>query len=153
MPPKKIILKTEDDTNFILTAIVTPLPSYRIAWYVNNSLSVQLKKANDVVITDALNKFFVRYWYNESITKSEFWLIENRNDGSMILQELKEMDYLLMIKGNYYHAHQKELLKKILKIKQVQTAVIINVQELKSRNNLIELVKISNMPDVLTKHL
>ncbi len=92
MPPKKIILKTEDDTNFILIAIVTPLPSYRTAWYVNNMLSLQLKKVNDAVIIDASNytmKFFDRYCYNESITKSDFWLLENSNDGSMILPERK----------------------------------------------------------------
>ncbi len=156
MPPKKIILKTEAETGFILAGLVTPLPSYRIAWYVNNSLYLQLKKTDDAVISDyskSSHNIFARYWYNESITKSEFFLLENKSDGSLILPELKEMDYLLMIKGNYYLPHQNEVVKKLLKIKPVQTVVLLNVAKLKSGNNLMELSKISNAFNAGLKHL
>jgi len=133
-------LKIDPEFNFILIGIATPLQDYRMAWFVNNTLHKQLAKTDDLVQIDPVNRIqtgFARFDYEEMLTMSMFHIIQNKQGPNCLIPELKELDYLLIIKGAYYLPRNQEILKKIKDIEQIQVAVIIDPESLKSKNNLI----------------
>lgn len=133
-------LKINPEFNFILIGIATPVQDYRTAWLVNNSLHKQLAKTDDLVQIDHVNKTqtgFARFDFEEMLTMSMFHILQNKQGAACLIPELKELDYLLIIKGAYYLPRKLEILKKIKEIEQFQVAVIIDPETLKSKNNLI----------------
>ena len=136
----KTRLKIEFDFDFTLIGIVTPLQDYRMAWFLNNIMHKALKKTEDHLLKDEKNRrvmSFSKYYFEEAITKSYFFLLENKHEIDCLLPEMKELDYLLMINGDYYKSRKTEILKKIRSLDDVQTAVILKPSEIKSKNNLI----------------
>ncbi len=111
-----------------------------MAWFVNNALHKQLAKTDDLVQIDPVNRIqtgFAKFDYEEMLTMSMFHIIQNKQGPTCLIPELKELDYLLIIKGAYYLPRKQEILKKIKDIEQIQAAVIIDPESLKSKNNLI----------------
>lgn len=133
-------IKIDPEFNFILIGMATPLQDYRVAWFVNNVLHKQLAKTDDLIQIDPINKVqtgFARFFYEETLTMATFHLLQNKQNASFLIPELKELDFLLLIKGAYYQPRKREILKKIKQIEQIQAAVIIEPELLKSKNNLI----------------
>jgi hypothetical protein len=133
-------LKIDPEFNFILIGVATPLQDYRMAWFVNNVLYKTLAKIDDLVITDPVNKIqtaYARFDFDEELTKSKFHLLQNKNGPNWLIPELKELDYLLIIRGEYYRPRKNDILKKLRAIEQIQAVVIIEPDTLKSKNNLI----------------
>jgi len=124
----------------MVIGIVTPVQDYRMAWFLNNMLHKSLRKTDDHTLNDGLNRrqmSFSRYVFDESITKSVFYLLENKHETDCLLQEMKELDYLLIIKGDYYRNRVNDMLKKIRTMEEVQTAVLLKTDEIRSKNNLV----------------
>jgi len=133
-------LKIDPEFNFILIGIATPLLDYRMAWFINHVLFKQLAKTDDLTITDPQNRVqtaYGRFDYQEELTKSVFHLVQNKQGAICLIPELRELDYLLLVKGEYYRPRKNEMVKKIRAIEQIQAVVIIDVESLKSKNNLI----------------
>lgn len=133
-------LKIDPDFNFILVGLSTPLQDYRLAWWLNKVLHKQLARVGDLVLTDPesrLQTSFSRFDYSEELTRSTFHLVQNRMGSVFLLPEVREMDYLFLIKGDYYRTRQAGIAKKLRDIEQMQAVVIINPDMLRNRNNLI----------------
>ncbi len=137
---KKTTIKIYSDYDFILIGIVTPLANYRICWFINNTLAITLIKQPDLVINkkeDNQQFSFSRFQYDEPLTQTTFSVLNNESDGNYLLQDYRQIDYLLIIKGSYYKSKINMLLKKIKAVKEVQTAISIDVINLKQKNYLI----------------
>lgn len=133
-------LKIDPDFTFLLIGLASPLQDYRLAWNLNRSLHKSLGRVDDLVLVEPESQrqtSFSRYDYYEELTKSYFHLIRNRQGAVLLLPEAKELDYLLLIKGEYYRTRVAGLLKKIRQIEEVQAVVQIPINTLRSRNNLI----------------
>ncbi len=133
-------IKIDPEFDFILIGIVSPLQDYRLAWFINTVMFKSLSKMEDRVITDPVNMrqmTFSRYDYTEEITKSVFHLLQNKHAAECLLPEMKNIDYLLIIKGDYYKSRVKEIAKKLRTVEQIQAVVILQTEEVKSKNNLV----------------
>lgn len=133
-------LRIDPDFDFILAGMSTPLQDYRLAWWVNKALHIQLSRAADLVVTDQesrLQTSFSRFDFQEDLTRSFFHLLQNKQGSVLLLPEVREMDYLLLIKGEYYRSRHAGIAKKLRTIEQMLAVVIINTENLKSKNNLI----------------
>ncbi|HNV97938.1 MAG TPA: IPExxxVDY family protein [Chitinophagales bacterium] len=133
-------LKIDPDFNFLLIGVATPLQDYRLAWNINKTLHKGLMRVEDVVVVDAESQrqtSFSRYDYFEELTKSHFHLLRNRQGTFLLLNEVKEMDYLLVVKGEYYMGRSVGMLKKLRQIESVQAVVSIPLASIRSKHNLI----------------
>ena len=139
-------LKIDPDFDFLLAGLATPLQDYRLAWWINKVLHKELSRVEDLVVTDAETRrqtSFARFDYPEELTRTVFHLLQNRVGSAYLMPELKEFDYLLMIKGSYYRTKQAGILKNLREIEQMQASVFINPENLRSRNHLIIETKIA----------
>ncbi len=136
----KITLKYELDLNFTLIAITCPLKDYQLCFHINRSTGLNLVKSEDYEILASKNHFlfFTKYSYISSIEETEFYLIGNRGiEGGILIPETKEIDYFLLIKGFIDEEDFLALINAINQIKGVVAATEINIEKLKSKENLV----------------
>ena len=133
-------LKIAPDFNFLLIDLATPLQDYRLAWWVNRTLHKDLARVDDLIITDPDSRkqtSFSRFDYREDLTRTVFHLLQNRQGSVCVLPEVREVDFLLLIKGDYYRSRLNAMARKLRSIEQMQAVAIIDPEQLRNRNNLI----------------
>lgn len=135
----KFLLKIEEDFDFNLIGICSHIKDYRMVWELNKNLGLDLCKDSNYELQQKSQKqshAFHHFCDEENLT--DYFLIGNRSDAGLLIPEENKCDYLLVIKGNVLSDEEmNQLLKKINLISQVLTAYEIEVEELKSKKNLI----------------
>lgn len=136
----KITLKYELDLNFTLIAITCPLKDYQLCFHINRSTGLDLVKSEDyeVLVPKSHSLFFTKYSYISSIEETEFYLIGNKGiEGGILIPEAKTTDYFMLIKGFIDDEDFLALINAMNQIKGVAVATEIDVEKLKSKENLV----------------
>jgi len=120
-----------------------------------------LSKCKEEIIVKAKNEevLFSKFVFDDSSNDLLWTLIQNKNEiitkektknqtlflNSIVeietkvylLPELKKVDYFLKIENNQTDAALEETISKLLDIKRISTAYKVEVNNIKSKNNLI----------------
>lgn len=154
----KLQLEDFDQVDYQLIAIHTTLEDYRLAFKINQSLSIMLSK-NESEIPIEINKqktSFSRYTFEDEMEMMAWDLIQNKQEIELPVQnknaslfedsnvttqvnlvsDLKKVDFFLKIE----HDNQiktKEIITKIKGIDLVSTVYEVDPNDIKSKNNLI----------------
>lgn len=140
------ILSLEYDIDFSLVGIHSVERGYRLAFLLNKFAKTYLTKTKE---KSELEKFE----YEDEHNFVKFYLIKNKYSSNRkrksislfqdeietiryVIPERKKIDYFLKI-DDCDNLLLEKILEKIKKIKEVQTSYIIDVNTLKSKNNLI----------------
>ena len=140
---KKNKLIASFDFDFSLLAIASQLKEYKLAWFINQELHVNLVKQEDEVFHFLGNDKLLISNYLYQTENSSIRLIFNRSrEGSSIstqhlIPELKQFDYLFLIEGFEDTWVLGEVRNLIKNFDGVQMVNHIGVDQLKSRDNLI----------------
>lgn len=141
---------------YTLIAIHSPVKDYRLAYFLNRSLSINLKRTReDFNYID--NASFSMFHWNDESSETRWDLITNVSkhmvdSGSedlfganytihteYLIPEHKKVDYFLKIDNGDVFCEDKTILKSINEIPHVVTAYAVDPDQLKSKNNLIFL--------------
>lgn len=154
----KLLVDDFYDTSFSLLAIHCRLEDYRLAYLLNKFLDLNLSRMpQDLDYRYLAASYSVYEWYNCENEMS--WnLISNvckkeedslQSSGSLfttqskvlktynLLPEHKNVDYLVKITNEGQHFNEKIVLSKIQSIPQIITSYSIDIDKLKSKDNLI----------------
>ena len=141
MAKTKLVINYEFD--FELFGIISTEKEYKLAWLINNRLHIHLVKNEDIKLeflkTDNLS--ISNYFF--STENAEFRLLknksENKNTGRMgyLLPELSKFDFLILKKGSLDGMFDKHFMNEIKHIKEIQYVTKLNIDNLKSKENLI----------------
>ncbi|RIA11024.1 hypothetical protein OE09_2906 [Flavobacteriaceae bacterium MAR_2010_72] len=154
----KLVVDDFYDTSFSLLAIHCKLEDYRLAYLLNKHLDLNLSRME----RDLDYKYFAAsysiYEWQDNESETSWNLVSNvckreedslQSSGSLftnqnkilktfyLLPEFKNVDYLLKISDETLRFKEKHVLNKIQSIPQVITSYSIDVEELKSKDNLI----------------
>ena len=150
-------LEIDDFSNndYILIGLHTAIEDYKLAYLLNQQLSIKLEKANyslDFKNKDSKASFTVFEYINTKLYHN-WYLISNTyiqnakplQNGlffesdikTYLIAEKKKVDYFLKIEGDFDHEFVTKSLEKINNIKQVITSYSIEVDTLKSKEFLI----------------
>jgi hypothetical protein len=131
----KTRLKIEYDFDFCLIGIVCSEKDFRLSWMLNNQLAIKLAKMEDHVSgvgNHALSSFI------EEDLMREYYLVTNKGDaGKLLLEEHQHTDYFIIVKGEITDDEKKYFAEQIKKLSSVSASYIIDVETLKSKQNLI----------------
>lgn len=133
-------IKVQFDYDFSLIAIVAPLKDYRLSSFINKALNLQLVRVDDVINQyDKLHDdaTFSRYIADDEENEMSFDLISNKNENGPLIKEQKEVDYFLIVQGGKSAEQCKYIIERINNIQYVQLAFELDVNDLKSKQNLI----------------
>jgi hypothetical protein len=154
----KLQLEDFDQIDYDLIAIHTTLEDYRLAFKINQQLQILLSK-NEEEIPIEINKqktSFSRFTFEDETAMMSWDLIQNKQEMELpvqtksnslfednwvttqvnLISELKKVDYFLKIEHDE-QINTKEIITKIKKIDSISTVYVIDVHEIKSKNNLI----------------
>lgn len=157
----KMNLDEFEKMEYQLVAIHTSLEEYRLAFYINQKLPINLSKCkNEIQIKSKDGETqFVRYVY-EDAKNGLFWnLIQNKNEITIqnkgeneglfaetqnsfatkvyLLPEFKKVDYFLKIENSEDTLEIPEITSLLNTIERVSTVYLIENENIKSKNNLI----------------
>ena len=161
MATLKLYIDEFEEIDFHLLAIHTSLEDYRLAYFINQQLQLNLSKNSDEIRIKNKegNTFFSRFTF-EDIKNDIFWnLIENENEITLkqnntnqglftesknsfltkdyLLPEYKKVNFFLKIDNSKNAVNPIEIAAKIKSIERISTVYFIDLENIKSKNNLI----------------
>lgn len=142
------------DESFLLVALHSTLEDYAIAYGLNSVLKSNFKRGKaDFDLSE--NRSFpyydwedelnYRYWVlvsnqsakKESVTNNDLFQYETTYSTPRLIPELKEVDYFLKIEGDEDTMDSNKIIKTLLGNPKIMAAYEVDINKLKSRNNLI----------------
>jgi hypothetical protein len=161
MAVHKLHLEEFDEIDYHLIAIHSPLEDYRLAYFINQNLPVNLKKSNcNIHISNKEGETqFTRFIFEDEERDVCWSLIQNHNDTIVasnsenqglfansntnfstkiyLIPEFKRVDYFLKIENAEAILDISSISDLIKKIDRVSTVYTVEVAKIKSKNNLI----------------
>ncbi len=150
-----------DEIDYHLIAIHTTLEDYRLAYFINQKLQINLSKnENEIQINIKEGEtYFSRFFYH-SLEKEISWnliqnkneVIQQKNDNNQnlfsnltlevltkvhLVPEFKKVDYFLKIENLEESESLSNILIELNKIDTISTTYTIETNKIKSKNNLI----------------
>jgi hypothetical protein len=161
MAVHKLHIEEYDEIDYQLIAIHTSLEDFRLAYFINQNLPITLKKSNyniQICNKDGETQF-TRFIFEDEKTSVSWDLIQNRNDLLLspqrvnqglfaeskskfstkiyLLPEFKTVDYFLKIENDEVDIDVSKIMRQIKKIERISTVYSVDVEKIKSKNNLI----------------
>lgn len=136
---KKTKLVVEYDFDFVLVGITTSLKAYKLAWDLNQKLSIHLVKKESIVVGfKGIEKAFASHLHQ---TPRRFIrLLTNKlqdADGKYLLApEYPHFDYLIVIQ-DAEQSFAENILNAVRQIPSVELAAFIPLETLKTKENFI----------------
>lgn len=158
MAVHKLLIDDFEDANYTLLAIHCDVEDYRLAYFLNQNLAIQLARTKeDLDFTNSTASFSVFEW-NDNSLQTAWHLIKNNclveNDAPIstglfaeskdhewvvhsLLSDHASVDYFLKINNDGGIINEKEILNRIQNISKVSTAYSVDALQLKSKEHLI----------------
>ena len=157
----KLDLGEFDEIDYHLIAIHTSLEDYRLAFFINQRLRINLSKSkNEIQINIKEGETnFSRFYYYDKKNAISWNLIQNKNEVIQqkrenkqtlfsnikmevstkvyLLPELKKVDYFLKIENLEQAMAVIEIQSLLNTIDSISTAYTVETNKIKSKNNLI----------------
>jgi hypothetical protein len=128
---KKIFLETRTEPSlFTLFGISCHLKDYRLSYYLNNRLELSFVKMEDFL-------GFSFYYCRDEDSFNYYYLLGNRSQDSILLPDLKQTDFLLLVEGPCKKTQKERLLEKIRGIQNVLTAFEVRFETIKNYNVIL----------------
>jgi hypothetical protein len=156
----KLDLDEFDEIDYHLIAIHTTLEDYRLAYFINQHLPVNLSKSKEEILISIKQgeTQFSRFYFDDEDNFISWNLIQNKNEvigqkeivnqdlfsnsnqevatKVFLLPELKKVDYFLKIESDD-DLEIVDIVKKLKTIKSLSTVYVVEAETIKSKNNLI----------------
>lgn len=138
---RKSKLLVDYEIDFTLWALLSPMREYKLAWYMNQLLHIRLVKDKDIEFAFTNQPDLCISNYIFATEHNVLRLLRNRSvselDQAFLIPELKQFDYLLVLQGEGTMFDQTDLVAVLHKIPTVEFVKPIDVESLKSKDNLI----------------
>lgn len=139
MKKNKLLIDYEYD--FTLLAVLSEIKEYKLAWQINKKLHIKLVKEEDIHFHFLNQQNLIVSNYKFATEHTTFRLLKNKSvqqgSNSCLIPELEQFDYLIMIQGVGDFFDGIDLLKSLKELPAIQYISHININQLKSRENLI----------------
>ncbi len=152
---KVLTLDYENEHEYTLIGIHATLEDYRLAFYLNSALAIQLKRQPEDLDFNSDNSVFSLFAYDCKRSFSSWFLIANKHifdansktdntylfnedyQTAILIKEKKQVDFFLKIDSDFDTTQLNEIITKVNTIKNVITSYTINPKTLKSKDFLI----------------
>jgi hypothetical protein len=137
---KKLVLEIEPDFDFKLLGMVCAQQAYRMGWLLNHTLGFSLERLDEMEVELSRKKevtFFDFFEYHDEEQRLEYYLLSNKSEGKLLIPEMRQVDYWLLMRGAFENLNEARLLKQLKQLRTMQTAFYVDPSGLKSREYLI----------------
>jgi hypothetical protein len=142
--PRKSRLESEVEGVDAIYGLTTVYRDYRVAHFVNQALSLELASRPDIPVYSARLKrltHFSFYTYYDNDLRTDYFLISNTNEETRIIPEMKQINYLLLIKGAAPQEYYSNLLPQLRTMSQINS-IRLQPESIKDLTLLIQDLEI-----------
>jgi hypothetical protein len=142
---KKVVqfldFKTEYD--FLLMGIYCAYRDYRLCFELNLALELSFEKQDDFEIQlekkGSTGQFAV--FLAENSDEEQFFVVSNKCNNGLLIPELKQVDYFLLVRNNTRYTTTEHLIEKIKSINIVSSVLEYFPEDLKSGDLFLYIEK------------
>ena len=131
----KFKLDYSTDFDFILLGMVSYEKDYRLGWEMNQKLHMDFVRTGDHVLKHrktGQEQHFSCFLYEDEEACINYKLLGNRSDTGYLLEELKNIDYLMVITGECDEECASSLREKLIGLDSVQSCFLIDPEIIKA---------------------
>lgn len=132
---KKFKLDYNPEYDFLLLGIVSWERDYRLSWEINEILHLDLERVDDHIVKhkrSGSELHFSCFIYYDDNTYLNYRLLSNRSDKGSLIEDLKNIDYLMVISGEYSDHMAPDLREKLLRLETVQSCFVIDPEKIRN---------------------
>jgi hypothetical protein len=137
---KKKRLEIEYTYDFDLIGIISSAKGYKLAWDINNLLSVRLVKQQDLIVQFKHNSEASFSYFSHENEVNKLKLFRNKpnesESRSLLLPEYPHLDYIILVQGEDY-GDSNRLQELLRNIPSIELVGFIPLGPLKSKDNFI----------------
>ena len=141
MAKTKLTLDIEYDYEFILIGISCHSRDYKLCWAINKQQGFNFIKEAEIELSTKKNQTatsFSRFSFVDEDKRLNYILISNKGTNDYLIPEQKKQaDYLIKIEGSMTEMELHEFINELKQIDIIQLAFKIDIEELKSKQNLL----------------
>ena len=137
---RKLKLNYEPDYEFLLLGIVSYERDYRISWDINQNLELDLVRTEDHFIklkSSERGIYFSCFIYEDEESYLNYKLLTNRADRGYLLEELRNIDYFIVITGEYDLNLAGNFRQRLMKLDTVQNCFILEPEKIKNSHRVM----------------
>jgi hypothetical protein len=146
---RKISLETRSEPAlYTLFGISCHLKDYRLSFLINKVLELDLVKVDDLrAVMDPRRDpdLFPVYFCRDEDHFNSYHLVGNRGEDAILLPELKQTDFLLLVEGPFKKTQKDHLLSSVRAIQNVLTAFEIRFETIKNYETFLTDLEIHFM--------
>ena len=145
---KKLKLDFDYFEDYCLLSIATQMKDYTLAFHINHTLEINLKKYDDLVVNgrDAAYPWF---YFSEGSNYPTFYLIGNNHPNGKINPLQKGIDYYLLIKELYNDEMLNEFASDLRKVQGILGVFITDMSSIKNLDVMIESVELHELDFII----
>ena len=140
MALKRHKLGYTDNFDFLLLGLASSENDYRLIWKINKTFNFSFEKAGNhkIPAKNEVNELeFSHFTYDDEDTFIFYRFLANKSDKGALLEELKNIDYLLIISGEFSDTFVANMIAKLKSIEHIQGVFRILPASLKNRERLL----------------
>jgi len=145
---KRLSLKVDYFEDYYLLSIVSQLKDYRLAYFINETIRIDLKKYKDLQVSGR-NGLYSWYYFSGGDDFPNYYLIGNNHTQGKIIPSHKGIDYYLLIKEEFEEKRIEEIASDLRKIKGVLGVFNTEMSSLRNLDSLLESVELHELEEII----
>jgi hypothetical protein len=130
---KSVKLKIEEELGLLVYGIISQENDLKVSWAINKGLGMKLSRIENVKHPkSAVTEGFPAYLYDDEKNYMRYLLILNKVQGVSFLTSLRNVDFLMVLKG---HVNENlDFVPKMKHIAEITGIIEIDASKLKERD-------------------
>lgn len=141
-------LDFKPDFDFPVIAIFSSIREHKLCFQINQVLGISMVRQQDLELKldkkGSTGQFAHFFYLSED--NEEFYLVANRGSNGQFIPEMKVANYFFVIKNRGPYTVEAEVLRLILGIRNVSSAIMLNTEEMNSTENFLLLEPVLEKP-------
>jgi hypothetical protein len=130
---RKLLVKNE--LPIILIGIVSSESDLKLSWGINKIINIRLARTENVSLIVSGHKLeFPLYQYSNESENLNYFLLQNRYAHNFYFDELKNIDYLLLVRGNDSEFKSSELVLKLRSLDGINSVLVVPQSSIKKKD-------------------
>lgn len=127
---KKLQLEVEEDLSFLLFGLVSNHKASKLLFILNQLESLNFERVADLDLPDYNPNSeisFSKFAFHDEENHLDFYVLSNKELGLCLFTDLKQFDYLLIVRGGLEFFNQKKFTQSCMQLPGIQfMAPIVN---------------------------
>lgn len=127
--------------------LVSHIRDYRLAYFINNVLGIQLKRYADFTIGECQGSYSW-YYFTEGGNYHNISLLNNNHEKGKLVPDHK-VDYLIMVKNVFDEQLVSGFMSKLRKVNDISMVFEIETSKIKKIDILLEAIEMHELKQVI----